>query len=87
MLRAKTAGAAVEHFAEHFSAIAFGHSRAKLETDFAAGSPPWLAPLVDVLAGPCLLRSGRSLHTKYFYGHYVRRINPCRVLNHNSWAA
>jgi len=51
MLRAKTAGAAVEHFAEHFSAIAFGHSRAKLETDFAAGSPPWLAPLLRVLAG------------------------------------
>ena len=54
MLRAKAAGAAVEHFAAHFSAIAFGHSRAKLETDFSSGSPPWLAPLVDVLAGPCL---------------------------------
>jgi len=54
MLRAKAAGAAVEHFAAHFSAIAFGYARAKLETDFSRGSPPWLAPLVDVLAGPCL---------------------------------
>jgi len=53
MLRAKTAGAAVEHLAEHFSAIAFGHSRAKLETDFAPGRPPRLAPLFHVLAGPC----------------------------------
>jgi hypothetical protein len=66
MLRTKTAGAAVEHFAAHFSAIAFRHSRAKLETDFPAGSPPWLAPLLDVLAGHCLGRSGRFLHTKYF---------------------
>ena len=53
MLRAKAAGAAVEHFAAHLRAIARSHSRAKLETDFAPGRPPRLAPLFHVLAGPC----------------------------------
>ena len=54
MLRAKAAGAAVEHFAAHFSAIAVRHSRTDLKTDLARGCPPWIAPLLRVLAGPGL---------------------------------
>jgi hypothetical protein len=44
----------VEQFAAHLSAIVFGHSRAELKKDFAPGRPPWLAPLLHVLAGPGL---------------------------------
>jgi hypothetical protein len=51
MFCTEATGATVEHFTAHFSAIALGCSRTELETDFAPGRPPWLAPLLHVLAG------------------------------------